>query len=64
MQMHIYDDTIDMFISQPNAQTIKYTFRNKREKVAEHVPTHLGRGALHMWRPPPKHTISFAPCRR
>lgn len=34
------------------------------KEAADHVPTHLGSGALHMRRPPPKHTTFFAPWRR
>ncbi|TNN24837.1 hypothetical protein EYF80_065038 [Liparis tanakae] len=34
------------------------------EESVDHVPTHLGRGALHMRRPPPRHAICLAPCRR
>lgn len=33
-------------------------------EAADHVPTHLGRGALHMRRPPPRHEISRDPCSR
>lgn len=33
-------------------------------KAADHVPTHLGRGALHTRRPPPRQIISEAPSKR
>lgn len=39
-----------------------YTY--KQMKAADHVPTHLGRGALHTRRPPPRQIISEAPSKR
>lgn len=39
-----------------------YTY--KQMKAADHVPTHLGRGALHTLRPPPRQMISEAPSKR
>lgn len=39
-----------------------YTY--KQMKAADHVPTHLGRGALHTLRPPPRQIISEAPSKR
>ena len=39
-----------------------YTY--KQMKAADHVPTHLGRGALHTRRPPPRQIISEDPSKR
>lgn len=33
-------------------------------KAYDHLPTHLGRGALHTLRPPPRQIISEAPSKR
>lgn len=39
-----------------------YTY--KQMKAADHVPTHLGRGALQTRRPPPRQIISEVPSKR
>lgn len=38
--------------------------RMNEMKACDHLPTHLGRGALHTRRPPPRHVSLAAPSRR